>query len=254
MSSTGAGNLLRRSESVTVARSDRRRCARFPDSCATVVVATPLLDEAVDDTQALTVGVVNADEGLPLPGQRILGKDGFDRTLGFAGRAVDALFRVDDEDPVRFVDAVDRADVQAGEILNVDAGVGDDECHAVSVGEPGLGQRAGKSPEQGRPSRDSVEVLHVVINHLRLREPVSDATVDAAQKGMQLVVDAGALVARVAKVDETHLILILEFSTGEDADRIAREVGGPWMREHIRPLLAGDTDRSVAEVIASAEA
>jgi hypothetical protein len=110
------------------------------------------------------------------------------------------------------------------------------------------------SPEQGRRARDSVEALHVVINHLRLREPVADATVDASRKGMQLVVDAGALAARVAKVDETHLILILEFSTAEDADRIAREVGGPWMRENIRPLLAGDTDRTVAEVIASAEA
>ena len=70
---------------------------------------------------------------------------------------------------------------------------------------------------------------------------------------MQLVVDAGALSARVAQVDETHLILILEFSSAEDADRIAQEVGGPWMRENIRPLLAGDTDRSVGEVIASAE-
>jgi hypothetical protein len=96
--------------------------------------------------------------------------------------------------------------------------------------------------------------LHVVINHLRLREPVPDATVAAARKGMQLVVDAGALAARVAKVDDTHLILILEFSTAEDADRVAREVGGPWMRKNIRPLLAGDTERSVAEVIASAEA
>src|SRR5438105_9538630 len=38
------------------------------------------------------------------------------------------------------------------------------------------------------------------------------------------------------------------------ADRIAREVGAPWMREHIRPLLASDTERSVGEVIASAEA
>jgi hypothetical protein len=71
---------------------------------------------------------------------------------------------------------------------------------------------------------------------------------------MRRVVDAGALAARVAKVDETHLILILEFAGVEDADRIAREVGGPWMREHIRPLLAGDTERSVGEVIASAEA
>jgi hypothetical protein len=96
--------------------------------------------------------------------------------------------------------------------------------------------------------------VHLVINHLRLRDPVSDATVQAARQGMELVVDAGALAAHVAKVDETHLILILEFAGAEDADRVAREVGGPWMREHITPLLAGDTERSVGEVIASAEA
>ena len=96
--------------------------------------------------------------------------------------------------------------------------------------------------------------MHVVINHLRLRDPVSDETVQAAREGMRLVVDAGALAARLAKVDERHLILILEFAAAEDADRIAREVGGPWMKENISPLLAGDTERSVGEVIASAEA
>lgn len=96
--------------------------------------------------------------------------------------------------------------------------------------------------------------MHVVINHLRLRDPVTDATVQAARDGMRMVVDAGALAARVAKVDETHLILILEFATADDAGRVAREVGGPWMNDHIRPLLAGDTERSVGEVIASAEA
>jgi hypothetical protein len=96
--------------------------------------------------------------------------------------------------------------------------------------------------------------MHVVINHLTLRDPVADATVAAAQDAVRLVVEAGALAARVAKVDETHLVLILEFRTAEDADRIAREVGGPWMRENILPLLAGDTERSVGEVIASAEA
>jgi hypothetical protein len=96
--------------------------------------------------------------------------------------------------------------------------------------------------------------VHVVVNHLRLREPVADATVEALWNGVRLAADAGALSARVAKVDETHLILILEFSSAEDADRMAREVGGPWMREYIRPLLAGDTERSVGEVIASAEA
>ena len=96
--------------------------------------------------------------------------------------------------------------------------------------------------------------MRVVINHLRLHDPVTDTTVEAAKEGMRLVVDAGALAARVAKVDETHLILILEFAGPEDAERIVREVGGPWMREHIRPLLAGDTERSVGEVIAAAGA
>ena len=54
-------------------------------------------------------------------------------------------------------------------------------------------------------------------------------------EGVRLAVDAGALAARVARVDETHLILILEFSTAEDANRVAREVGGSWMREKITP-------------------
>ena len=94
--------------------------------------------------------------------------------------------------------------------------------------------------------------MHVVVNHLRLREPLPDEARDALREGVKLVVEAGGLGGRVAMVDETHLILILEFATAEDADRIARDVGGPWMREHIRPLLAGGTERSVAEVIASA--
>ena len=91
-----------------------------------------------------------------------------------------------------------------------------------------------------------------MINHLRLHEPVTDATLAATQDAVRLVVDAGALAARILRVDETHLILVLDFATADDADRIAREVGGPWMREHIVPLLAEGTERSVGEVVASA--
>lgn len=96
--------------------------------------------------------------------------------------------------------------------------------------------------------------MHVVVNHLHLREPVTDTTVEAAREAVQLVVDAGGLAARVAKVDERHLILLLDFAGPEDAERIAREVGGPWMHEHIVPLLARDTERSVGDVVASATA
>ena len=94
--------------------------------------------------------------------------------------------------------------------------------------------------------------MHMVVNHLHLRDPVTDATMQAFRDVVQPLVHTGAIAAQVAKVDETHFILLLTFPTAEDADRIARDVGGPWMREHIRPLLAGDTERSVGEVIASA--
>ena len=58
----------------------------------------------------------------------------------------------------------------------------------------------------------------------------------------------------MVKVEDRHLILLLDFRSAEDADRVAREAGGPWMREHIVPLLSGGTERSVGEVIASAPA
>ncbi len=96
--------------------------------------------------------------------------------------------------------------------------------------------------------------MHVVVNHLHFRDPVGDATLQALQDGVRLTVDAGAHEARVVRVDPTHLILLLSFATAEDADRLAREVGGPWMREHISPLLARGTERSLGEVIASARA
>jgi hypothetical protein len=97
-------------------------------------------------------------------------------------------------------------------------------------------------------------VVHVVVNHLHLREPLPEATVRKAQEVVKDVVDAGGLAAQVAKVDERHIVLILEFAGPEDADRVAREVGGPWMRENIVPLLARDTERSVGEVIATTRA
>ncbi len=105
----------------------------------------------------------------------------------------------------------------------------------------------------GAPPR-SGSIVHVVLNHLHLREPLTDATVRAARDGVQHVVDAGALAAQVAKVDDLHLVLILSFAGADDAERVARDVGCRWMRENIVPLLAGETDRSVGEVIASVRA
>ena len=93
--------------------------------------------------------------------------------------------------------------------------------------------------------------MAVVVNHLHLSDPLTDKTAQAFREFMPRIVDAGAVAARVIRVDDTHLILILEFASAEDADRVATEVGGPWMREHVLPLLARGPERSVGEFIAS---
>ena len=92
----------------------------------------------------------------------------------------------------------------------------------------------------------------MVVNHLRFKAPAEDSTVQAFEAVVRPAVEAGAIAAQVVRVDDTHFILVLTFASAADADRMAREVGGPWMREHITPLLAGGTDRSLGEIIASA--
>ena len=93
--------------------------------------------------------------------------------------------------------------------------------------------------------------VHVVVNHLELREPLPPETFAAAEEAGAALIEAGGLSFHLARVDETHLVLVLFFASAEDADRVAREVGGPWMREHVVPYLASDTQRSVGEVLVS---
>ena len=89
---------------------------------------------------------------------------------------------------------------------------------------------------------------------MHFSDPLIDDTMQACRDVTQRIVEAGATAAQVARIDDTHLVLILEFASAADADRVAQEVGGPWMREHILPLLARGPERSVGEVIASASA
>lgn len=62
--------------------------------------------------------------------------------------------------------------------------------------------------------------------------------------------EAGGLDARLVKVDETRAILVLPFPDVETEERIKSEVGGPWMREHIVPLLAEPPERASGDVVA----
>ena len=77
------------------------------------------------------VGVVVV---LPLLRGVVLVEDRLDRADRLAGTAVDALVGVDVEHPLALVDAVDRALVDAGPVLQVDARLGDDVGHRVPPG------------------------------------------------------------------------------------------------------------------------
>src|ERR687895_2877825 len=57
---------------------------------------------------------------LHVVGDFVLGVDGLDRALGFAGAAIDALFGVDHEVVAGVVDAIDRADLDATLVLGAD--------------------------------------------------------------------------------------------------------------------------------------
>jgi hypothetical protein len=91
--------------------------------------------------------------------------------------------------------------------------------------------------------------MFAVINHLNFKQPVTEETLAAFRVAGKAVVDAGGLAEQVVRVDDQHLILVLMFDNGADAARVARDVGGPFMTEHVVPLLAEDPERSIGEVI-----
>src|SRR4029079_12342511 len=72
----------------------------------------------------------------PFHRQRLFREDRVHRALRLAGATVDALVRGDEELPVRaflVMDAIDRADRDAGDVEDIDAGLGDHIGHWVRL-------------------------------------------------------------------------------------------------------------------------
>ncbi|HUJ92184.1 MAG TPA: hypothetical protein VLW05_05750 [Gaiellaceae bacterium] len=93
--------------------------------------------------------------------------------------------------------------------------------------------------------------MRIVVNHLDFEQPLSQELLDAAHEGGQRVVDAGGLAFHLVEIDETHAMLVLFFPDLETEERVSREIGGPWMRRHVLPLLAGPTRRASGETVVS---
>src|SRR5699024_1222834 len=66
---------------------------------------------------------------LPFRGHIVFEEDRLDGADGFAGTAVDAFVGVDVERALALVDAVDRAFFDAGAVLHIHTGLGDDVGH-----------------------------------------------------------------------------------------------------------------------------
>ena len=94
--------------------------------------------------------------------------------------------------------------------------------------------------------------MYVVVNHLRLREALPEAVLRSARKeALPRMREAGCRSLSLVRIDDLHWILLIVFDEREALDEATRTIGGPWMTEHVVPLLASPTERSVGEIVAS---
>ncbi len=92
--------------------------------------------------------------------------------------------------------------------------------------------------------------MRIVVNRLAFKEPIGRAVLDAADEAARLLVESGGLSFDFVQTGESHAMLVLAFPDLEVEQRITSEIGGPWMREHIIPLLDGPPQRTSGEVVA----
>jgi hypothetical protein len=97
--------------------------------------------------------------------------------------------------------------------------------------------------------------MAAVVNVLKFKESVDPALFEAAIR--ELVSDMRAIdgfeALHIVQTADNEVILIILADTVETLDRLATEVGSPWMSAHVVPLLAGPPQRHIGPVIASSE-
>lgn len=95
--------------------------------------------------------------------------------------------------------------------------------------------------------------MHAVVNTLHLKEPISDGVWELAEQ--ELAARArqidGFDSAKVVRVGDDHLVLVIVADSAATLDRIATEAGNAFMVEHVVPHLAEPPQRLVGEVVAA---
>jgi hypothetical protein len=126
----------------------------------------------------------------------------------------------------------------------------------VGAAEAQLHDRALSVPaalRQRRRAVTTIGAMHAVLNRIRMREPLDDATLSAAQRDLddQAAQIEGLAALQVLQTDESDLV-VLVFGDDEAAlERTRQQLGNAFMREHVIPYAAGPPERAVTKVILS---
>ena len=95
--------------------------------------------------------------------------------------------------------------------------------------------------------------MAAVVNVLRFKEPVDPGLFHRAQDelGQAMREIAGFQALHIVETSDTEVTLIILGSSTHVLDRIATEVGSPWMIANVLPLLSAPPERHIGEEIAS---
>lgn len=93
--------------------------------------------------------------------------------------------------------------------------------------------------------------MRAVVSRVELNEPLpASAFEDTDRLAEKARAIEGFESIHLVQLDGALALLIVADSDAT-LDRIAEEVGSPWMREHVVPLAAGPPDRRLGDVMLS---
>jgi hypothetical protein len=94
-----------------------------------------------------------------------------------------------------------------------------------------------------------------VVNHLHFKEPPNPELFSTAESDLTPLMKEieGFRAFLVVQVGDDHAILLIVGDTPDALNRVATEVGSPWMIANVVPLLAAPPERHIGPIVASSE-
>ncbi|MEY2397628.1 MAG: hypothetical protein QOJ00_802 [Actinomycetota bacterium] len=95
--------------------------------------------------------------------------------------------------------------------------------------------------------------MAAVVNRLRFKEPVDPELFARAERDLtsQMRAIDGFQEFHVIHTSDNEVVLVIFGDDADVLDRVATEVGSPWMTANVAPRLAGPPDRQIGPTIAS---